>query len=229
VDLTAFRPGNRDAARQQLGLSKDHRILLFAASDIRRNPWKDYQTLRTAVGRTAEHLPDQNILFLALGEDAPAEQLGKAKVVFAPYQSRLGAVARYYQAADVYVHAARVDTFPNSVIEALACAAPVVATAVGGIPEQVRGLRIAATEIPNPKSEIRNGDATGVLTPAGDAEAMGEAVVALLSNESLRLRLSDNAARDAVERFDLNGQAETYLEWYQEVLSRSRANDKTDR
>jgi len=71
------------------------------------------------------------------------ERIGQAEVKFVPYQSSPEDVAKYYQIADVYVHAARADTFPNTVLEALACGAPVVATAVGGIPEQIKGLRMA--------------------------------------------------------------------------------------
>jgi glycosyltransferase involved in cell wall biosynthesis len=52
-------------------------------------------------------------------------------------QANQESVARYYQAADLYVHAAPADTFPNTVLEALACGTPVVATAIAGIPEQV--------------------------------------------------------------------------------------------
>ena len=37
----------------------------------------------------------------------------------------------------------RADNFPRAVLEALCCGTPVVATAVGGIPEQVKGLTIS--------------------------------------------------------------------------------------
>ena len=43
---------------------------------------------------------------------------------------------------------------------------------------------------------------------------MGDAVVALLKDDIVRNRLSENAARDARERFDLDRQVEAYLEWY---------------
>jgi len=41
----------------------------------------------------------------------------------------------------------------------------------------------------------------------------------LLTNELLRARLGENAAKDARERFDLNKQADCYLEWYYEWLA----------
>ena len=148
----------------------------------------------------------------ATGEDAPVERIGRAEVRFVPFQRDPKMVARYYQAADVYIHAAKVDTFPNSVLEALACGTPVVATAVGGIVEQVKGLRITELGIYDAD------EATGVLVSLGSAEAMAEALVTLLTDEELHRRLRKNAAQDASRRFDLNREAEDYLMWYQEIV-----------
>src|ERR671918_1684959 len=97
--------------------------------------------MRSAIGQLAERRSQRQLIFVALGEDAPAERIGAAEVRFVPYQKDAALVARYYQAADIYIHSARADTFPNTVLEALACGTPVVATAVGGISEQVKGLR----------------------------------------------------------------------------------------
>ena len=57
-------------------------------------------------------------------------------------------------ALSFYLHPARADTFPPSVIEAMACGRPVVASKVGGIPEQ-----------------IVEGE-TGFLTAVGDSQGM---------------------------------------------------------
>ena len=62
------------------------------------------------------------------------------------------------------------------------------------------------------------GQATGILTPPGDAQGMANALMALLSHETELKRLGQNAATDARQRFDLKYQVETYLEWYQEIL-----------
>ena len=57
-------------------------------------------------------------------------------------------VAMYYSAADVSVLASHSEGCPNVVLESLACGTPVVATAVGGVPEILRsgenGLMVAA-------------------------------------------------------------------------------------
>lgn len=219
VNLSIFHPTNKQAVRATLGIPQDAKVLLFTAIGVRKNIWKDYQTMRAAVALVAGRLPGQGVLFIALGEDAPAEQIGQAKVRFVPYQKDLEAVARYYQAADVYVHAARADTFPNTVLEALACGTPVVATAVGGIPEQVKGLRISDFGFRNADlNGYTRDEATGLLVPPGDAETMAKAIMQLLSDEVLRCHLGENAAQDACRRFDPKQQIHAYLQWYRAIM-----------
>ena len=69
-------------------------------------------------------------------------------------------------------------------------------------------------------------EATGVLVPPGDAEAMAKAIITLLTDDALRIRLGRNAAEDAQRRFDLNRQVEAYLGWYEEILTRIESEEK---
>ena len=219
VDLTVFYRAEMQATRAALGLPQDTKVLVFAASKIRRNVWKDYNTMKAAISFLGTRLHRQKVLFVALGEDASTERIGQVEVRFVPYQKDAELVARYYQAADLYLHAARADTFPNTVLEALACGTPVVATAVGGIPEQVRGLEMAICGWRfNPFNTYQVDEATGVMVPPGDAEAMALGIERLLKDGPLRRRLGENAARDARQRFDLQKQVDSYLEWYGELL-----------
>jgi glycosyltransferase involved in cell wall biosynthesis len=219
IDLSMFRPAPKDKARTLLLLPQDAEVLLFTANNVRRNMFKDYQTIRTAVARIAAHATRRRLLLLAVGEDLPTERIGQAEVRFIPYQKDPEVIARYYQAADVYLHAAKADTFPNTVLEALACGTPVVATAVGGIPEQVKGLESTGCGSSAMHMNTYGPDeATGMLTAPGDAEAIAIEVERLLNDESLRQRLGQNAAKDAQKRFDLERQVNNYLDWYKELL-----------
>ena len=157
VNLKVFHPADRAEARQALGLPHDATILLFAANGIRKNIWKDYLTLQSALAEIAK--TGAKVLCVALGETASPKRIGNVEIRFVPYQKDPRKVARYYQAADLYLHPTRADTFPTTVLEALACGIPVVASAVGGIPEQVVEGQ------------------TGFLVPVGDARAMAERVV----------------------------------------------------
>ena len=132
-------------------------------------------------------------------------------------------MARFYQCADLYVHPAWADNFPLTVLEALACGVPVVATAVGGIPEQVKSERIAADD--RGCESYGADEATGILVPERNANALAEAIVTLVGNDGLRETLGANAARDAAARFDLQTQVDRYLDWYAEILCDQRRGD----
>jgi glycosyltransferase involved in cell wall biosynthesis len=215
VDLSLFQPTDRKRVRAELALPKDAKILLFAANGIQGNIWKDYQTMRESIPRVASRVSAHPLLFIALGEEARVERLGQAEIRCVPYQRDPETVARYYQAADLYLHASKADTFPNTILEALACGTPVVATAVGGIPEQVKGLRIENNAINRHTVD----EATGFLISPQDAEELGARVEQLLGDESLRHQLSRNAVKDARERFDAEQQANAYLDWYEEICA----------
>jgi glycosyltransferase involved in cell wall biosynthesis len=201
VDRSIFKPAPQSSARAALDLPQGVPILLFAAAGIRSNAFKDYHTLRQAIARVAARTTTP-LIFLALGEQAPDEAIGSAQVRFIPFEADPSRIALFYQAADLYLHAARADTFPNSILEALSCARPVVATRVGGIPEQV------------------DDGQTGLLIPPADPSAMADAILRLLSDPPLCRAMSDRAAARAAQRFDLQQQADTYLNWYREIQIR---------
>ncbi|WP_292517443.1 glycosyltransferase [Methanoculleus sp.] len=198
VDLGIFHPADRAEARRELGLPHGAKVLLFAANGIRKNIWKDYRTLQSTLEMIAK--TGTKVLCIALGEAAPPERISNIEIRFIPYQKDPRKVACYYQAADLYLHPARADTFPNTVLEALACGTPVVASAVGGIPEQIVEGR------------------TGFLVPVGDARAMAGRVLELLEDEELRQRMGWEAAEDAARRFGLERMAREYLAFYRTIL-----------
>jgi glycosyltransferase involved in cell wall biosynthesis len=201
VDLTIFHPADRARARDTLNLSQDATILLFAANGIRSNPFKDYKLLRAALGRVAANWQGARLLVLALGESGPDEHLAESVTIrHLPFTPDEREVARHYQAADLYLHPARADTFPTTVVEALACGLPVVATAVGGIPEQITESQ------------------TGHLTPPGDAAAFADAILALLRSPDRLRHMAASALAAARQRFDLQAQVDAYLTLYKEVL-----------
>jgi sugar transferase (PEP-CTERM/EpsH1 system associated) len=89
----------------------------------------------------------------------------------------------------------------NTILEAMACGLPVLATAVGGNPELVSAGR------------------TGELVPADDVEAMAQALVRLAS-DSVRARAMGQAGRAEVERrFSLQAMVAAYLGLYDRMLS----------
>lgn len=118
VDTLVFKPGDKAAARERLGWPQEAFIVMFAANGVRQSIWKDYPTMREAIRLAGEKASGQPIRFFAIGDSAPPEQAGAAKIEFLPYRDSL---AECYQAADVYLHAARAEVWGLVITEALAC------------------------------------------------------------------------------------------------------------
>ena len=129
IDLKIFSPGDRQAARQRFGLPEKGLVVL-AGADSLKDRRKGFDLLREAWKSGSLH--DATLaLFGRHGESRPGEQ----------YLGNLNSdeeLVAAYRAADLYVHPARMENAPCTIQESLACGTPVVAFAVGGIPEMIR-------------------------------------------------------------------------------------------
>jgi glycosyltransferase involved in cell wall biosynthesis len=84
------------------------------------------------------------------------------------------------------------------------------------VPEQINSLPFG---VAGDEGKPQGADyPTGMLVPKGDVKAMSEAIRLLLTDETLRLRLSINASQEARRCFSLDQQVNTYLSWYEEIL-----------
>ena len=199
VDTSIFFPGDKQLARRELGLPANEPIFLFVANGIKNNPFKDYVTLRKII----ELLGGQSqspLHFIALGEDGEKEQVGQVTIHYISRTTDMSLVAQYYRASDLYMHVAKAETFPNTVLEAMACGVPVIASNVGGIPEQV------------------DDGVTGLLIPAQNADLMAQSANLLMRDSALREKMGEAASQRIKDRFTLARQVEQYLKWYEEIL-----------
>ena len=203
VDLAVFQHREKSEARAGLNILQDKPVLLLMAKSLRKkNYWIDFHLMRSVVDAIVSQSHNIPVTIIALGENRPSEHFGQTEIRYIPHQEDHQTLAQYYQAADLFVHGSRADTFPLTVLEALACGTPVVATKIGGIPEQiVDGV-------------------TGFLTPASDAQAMTQAILRLMADPELCNRIGQNAAEDAQKRFDDERHVNDYLKWYKEILEK---------
>lgn len=129
IDLEIYSPGNRIAARRRWCLPEEGLVIL-AGADSLADPRKGFDLLREAWGSAPRHGATL-ALFGRHGENRPGERyLGNV--------TSDKEMALAYQAADIYVHPARMENAPCQIQESLACGTPVVAFAVGGIPEMIQ-------------------------------------------------------------------------------------------
>lgn len=133
VDCRAFDPRRHDAAwrarlMQGLGLSQDTRLLVYVG---RFAPEKNLGVLADAV-----RLLGRRHLLLAVGE-GPCPPQG-AQVRCVGVERDPARLARLLTSADAFVHAGDQETFGLSVLEAMACATPVVVHAADGLGEMAQ-------------------------------------------------------------------------------------------
>jgi glycosyltransferase involved in cell wall biosynthesis len=216
IDTDVFHSGDAEEDRLQLDLPLGAKILLCAGSIARSSQWMSRSFVRSAVEQLGRLDGDAAVVFVGSGETAVSYENG-ARVYHRPFERDVLRMASYYRAADVYLHAALADNFPTAVLESLACGTPVIATDVGGIPEQVNSLwrspRAAA---------FTEDSATGVLLAPTDQAGLCRAIDALLGDDHLRARLAVNAANSA-KSFSVALQVDATLAWYHEILNRADA------
>ncbi|MBN9422673.1 MAG: glycosyltransferase [Candidatus Accumulibacter sp.] len=144
VDLARFAPLPPASARAELGWPAAPTLLSVGNLVENKGHHLAIELLALPAGAGGERGvgPDTRLAIVGDGPEraalaALAQRLGVAsRVVFA------GAVAQerlpaYYSAADVLILASSREGWPNVLLEAMACGTPVVATAVGGVPEAV--------------------------------------------------------------------------------------------
>lgn len=210
IDVDLFKsPENRQLVREQLELPPD--AIVFLAVVQKWSCFKDYQTIEDALVFLSKRAlaKRRDVFFVNLGCDRDVESsiagIPSKKISYITDPKK---VAAYYQAADVFLHAAHSENFPTTVLESLACGTPVIATAVGGIPEQ-----------------IEEGE-TGFLVPQRDAEAMSKRMSALIQDDALRERMGKNAVMAARRHFSLNRMLDQYQDWYDKIIADWQKDNK---
>lgn len=108
----------------------------------------------------------------------------------------------FMEALDVFVLPTLAEGTPNSIIEAMAHGLPVIASAVGGIPDMV-----------SPK--------TGILVPPGDTSALADAMLVLASDAELRARMGRAARTRYEELFSPQAVLPALVDRYRHVAARS--------
>jgi glycosyltransferase involved in cell wall biosynthesis len=200
VDQSSYKPASKSAAREALGIPQGASVLLFVAAGNRSNPWKDYDTLDGAAQILARRLHPGKLVLMVPGADHPSVNLLGVEVKPVPWTDDPASLATYYQAADLYLHAAHAENFPNVILEALSCGLPVVGTDVGGIPEQIQD------------------GVNGFVVPKSDPQAMADRAIELLSDKSKLNLFSESAASSARGKYSLERMGNEYLDWFHELL-----------
>jgi glycosyltransferase involved in cell wall biosynthesis len=196
-----MRESDPAAFREEHGLPADAPLVVTMAQLI---PRKGYRVLLDAIPGIVKRVPDALFLFCGKGHDRPAlERIVRERglerhVRFMGFISDIPALLR---AADVVAHPALREGLGIAILEAMGLGKPVVASAVGGIPE--------AIDAPE----------TGLLVPPNDAPALGDALLQYLRDPDLRRRVGESASERIRREFSVEGMVAGNLRVYRSLLA----------
>ena len=112
-------------------------------------------------------------------------------------------VERFLNSLDTFVLNSLSEGMSNTVLEAMSCGLPVVATAVGA------------------NSELVENDRTGYLIPSDDSAALAEAIARLANDRCRRERLGISARQRIEQHFGMEAMVRDYSEMYESLYSRN--------
>jgi glycosyltransferase involved in cell wall biosynthesis len=185
-----FHPSQRAARDFRIRYGLDEQEFILAVGSLTAD--KRYEFLFDALARLGPKAP----LLVICGAGPLAEDLSRRSAALGIDVRFLGMVPLEllpgaYSAAMSLVHACEIETFGLSVLEAMACARPILAVDGGAVPEVLGGA--------------------GILTPANDGQEFSRRLRELLDNPELRATLG-LAARRRAQDFSLDAMQDAYSE-----------------
>jgi glycosyltransferase involved in cell wall biosynthesis len=203
------RPIQSDAStlRQkkiEIGVSPDEKLILCVG---RLSQEKAQIDLVSAMVHLRKTSPDLAVRVMIVGDGPERERIRQAiqsgdLAATVTLTGHLKDVTPYYEAADGLAIPSLSEGSPNALLEAMAFGVPVVATAVGGIPEIVT-----------------NGE-TALLVPAHDSAAMAAALERLISDPAAAANLAAQARKKVETDYSPEWRAKSLIGIYDQVYGR---------
>jgi glycosyltransferase involved in cell wall biosynthesis len=192
LPLDVYRPLDKRLAQTALGIETSGPTILAAAQD-----WSERRKGGKILLEALEQISCRPFTLLTLGVGQLPFVAEGVRVYPLDYIDHERTRVLVYNAADVFVHPAPVDNFPNVVIEAFACGTPVLGFPIGGVPEMVRPYK------------------TGWLANELSSQALAVALEAVLDEVKHGVNLSDSCRAVAETEYGDDLQARRYLSLFQ--------------
>ena len=197
VDVRRFAPDGRAGEREN---GHGERRPFVIGHVARLDPIKNQGMLLRAFQRVRQTVTEARLHIAGEGPSRAGLESLATELGLHDSVSFLGEVRdtpALYRSFDVFALSSISEGTSMSILEAMACGVPVVATAVGGTPALVRNGELA------------------VLVPGGDLEAMANALVRLAANPEQRRAIAGTARGYTVANYSEDAMLERYLTLYE--------------
>jgi glycosyltransferase involved in cell wall biosynthesis len=167
-------------------------------------PHKGQKHLVAAAARVIREVPNARFVILGEGElreplERQIKELGLERhVILGGFRPEIIGLIKSF---DIFVMSSLTEGLGTSILDAMACAKPVVGTRAGGIPEAVQD------------------EETGLLVPPHDEAALAAAILRLLKDPALAARLGASGRQRAAEYFSVERMVSETLAVYQKALA----------
>jgi glycosyltransferase involved in cell wall biosynthesis len=191
----------REDWRAQHGFAHDDVLFVCVA---RFFPQKNHPLLLQAFARGPAADPRARLLLVGTGPLVPQAQAEVKRLGLTDKVHFLGLrsdIPDLLAAMDVFVLSSDWEGAPVALAEAMAAGLPIIATAVGGVPESFQNQK------------------EGILVQPGDAAGIANAMVTLLHSGELRRSMGAAAAVRAREQSDVGKMVRAYEELYERALA----------
>jgi len=194
VDTRVFRPADRLRARRALSLAGTEPIVLSAGAGIARNIARASPVSPQALLTPAP--PRLHVVVAGGGGAVPEAVARRHRITDLGPIADQEVMAAAYSACDVFALPSLAENCPLTVLEAMASSRPVVASAVGGVPELVSHLR------------------TGYLARVGDAEDFSRGLRECLADRERAIAWGAAGRERAIRRHTLVRQSSQYCDLF---------------
>ena len=203
VNTEKFYPkADKKSLRKKYHLEQDGLIFSFVGNKTKENPWKNFSLMFDTLRHFAQKF-SRNVIFLCIGEkDAPITHHPYFQCLFLGHIDETSKLNDLYNCSDFYLHLAKADTFPNTILEAQSCGIPVFANPVCGIPEQI--------------VEGETGWLLSNITP----QSLAESIQSKISSCDYTL-VSKNCRNHILEKFSEKTMISNYQQYYKEILAKT--------
>ncbi|MFA5293123.1 MAG: glycosyltransferase, partial [Phycisphaerae bacterium] len=206
VDLNEFSPViDKFPIRKLLGIEDKLTVLYVGTFKVA----KGVHEMVEAFIRISRKMPNVQFIICGYGREEEKMRVAIKKAEAGEVIKIMGIVDsqevhKWMQASDIFILPSYSEGMPNSVMEAMACGLPIVATKVGGLPEAI-------------------GDCKGAtLIEPKNIEELTNAIIKIADDTKLRKKMCIESRKRAEEKFGLQRNSEKILEFFSGIIQSGR-------
>lgn len=204
IDLKTYKqvePSTKKELKKRLGLP-DTPLVLYSGRFVVR---KGINYLLEAWVGVQKDFPQARLVLLGEGMlfnemKRLAEDLGISTTTY--FLGHVTNVQEYLYVSDIFVLPSLQEGMPNSLLEAMACGLPVVATKIGGV------------------VDIIEDGIDGVLVEPGNVRGLADKIIQLLRRKDIAERVAHNAYHKIKNHYSLDSVAQRYIQLYRSIINR---------